>query len=61
MRWIAALAACLLLAAGGMVERERRERARGEMAKQQVMLALGITGSKLQLVKEKIHAIHSER
>jgi hypothetical protein len=61
LRWVAALAACLALAAGGLVERERRERARGEMAKRQVMLALGITGSKLQFVKEKIHAMHSER
>ena len=61
LRWAAGLAACLLLAGGGLVERERRVRVRGELAKQQVMLALGITGSKLQFVKEKIHAIHSVR
>ena len=60
LRWAAALAACLVLAGGVEMERERRIRRQGELAKQQVMLALRITGNKLQFVKEKIHAIHSE-
>ena len=58
--WTAAIAAALLLAGGLEFERERRIRAQGELAKQQVLLALRITGSKLQFVKEKIHAIDSK-
>ena len=61
MRWAAAAAAVVVLAGGVEVERERRVRAEGEYAKQQVMLALRITGSKLRFVKEKIHAIDSTR
>jgi hypothetical protein len=60
-RWAAAIAAALLLAAGVEFERERRLRAEGEQAKQRVMLALHITGSKLRQVKEKIHVIDSAR
>ena len=58
-RWLAAAAAVVLLAGGFEMQRERR--ARGEFARDQVMLALRITGSKLQLVKEKIDAIDSVR
>lgn len=54
--WMGAIAAGLLLAAGLEYERERQIR-EGEQAKEQVMLALRITSSKLQFVKEKIHAI----
>ena len=61
MRWAAAAAAVVLLASGLGIERQRRIRAQGEFAKEQVMLALRITGSKLQFVKEKIHAIDSTR
>lgn len=57
--WPVAIAATVLLAAGLEFEHERRLRAEGEQAKQQVMLALEITGSKLQFIKEKIHAIDS--
>ena len=59
--WTAAIAAGLLLAGGLEFERERRIRAEGEQAKQQVLLALRITGAKLQIVKEKIHAIDFTR
>ena len=58
--WTGAIAAALLLAGGLEFERERRIRAEGEQAKQQVLLALRITGSKLQFIKEKIHAIDSK-
>lgn len=36
----------------------QRERAQGEAAKQQLMLALRIAGSKLQLAKEKVQEIN---
>jgi hypothetical protein len=57
--WGAAIAAMVLLAAGAEFEHQRRVRAEGEQAKQQVMLALRITGSKLHYIKEKIHVIDS--
>jgi hypothetical protein len=59
--WAAAIAAGVLLAGGLEFEHQRRVRAQGELAKQQVMLALRITSNKLQFVKEKIHAIDSPR
>ena len=59
--WAAAIAAAVLLAAGVEFEHQRRLRAEGEQAKERVMLALHITGSKLQFVKEKINALDSTR
>ncbi len=56
-RLAVAVAACLLvLAAGLAVERHRRRevRARGEAARQQVMLALRITAAKLQVVQARV-------
>jgi hypothetical protein len=41
-------------------ERARAERARGEAAGQQVVLALQIAGSKLQLVQTKITRMHEQ-
>ena len=47
-RWAtAAIAATLVLSAGGLEYRRRQEAAQGERAKQQVMLALEIASSKL--------------
>jgi hypothetical protein len=61
-RWAAAaVAAMLLLAAGIGYERQRTARMEGERAKEQVMLALRITGSKLQFVKEKIREMDSRQ
>lgn len=61
MRWAAA--AALVAALGGTIEyrkiREERERARGEAAKEQVMQALRIAGSKLQVVQARIKEIGS--
>jgi UDP-N-acetylmuramyl pentapeptide synthase len=59
--WAAAIAAAVLLAAGVEFEHQRRLRAEGEQAKERVMLALQITGSKLQVIKEKINALDSTR
>ena len=57
VRW--AMAAVLVAAvAGGMEYRGRRERAQGEAARAQVVQALQIAGSKLQLVQTKINRLY---
>jgi hypothetical protein len=61
LRWASAVTAVAVVAGGLSYERERRTRAEGERAKEQVLLALHITGSKLQFVKEKIHELDSRR
>jgi hypothetical protein len=54
VRWAAALTAAALTF--GVVEvRNQSERAEGERAKDQLMLALQITGGKLSLVKAAVH------
>ena len=59
VRWAAAAALAGALIAGGMqYRRVQRERAEGEAAKQQLMLALRIAGSKLQLAKAKVNEIN---
>ncbi len=58
VRWAAAFAAAAL--AFGVVEvRNQRERAEGERAKQQLMLALRITGGKLALAKAGVYRMSS--
>jgi hypothetical protein len=54
-RWVSAAAACLMLAAGVDSYRDYR---RGVEAKQQLMLALKITGQKLAVVQNKIHELN---
>jgi hypothetical protein len=55
LRWALAGAMCLALAVAGVeYKRAHDERARGEAAKQQLMLALRITADKLQLAQEKV-------
>jgi hypothetical protein len=57
VRW--AMAAALVAAVtGGMEYRERRQRAAGEAARAQVVQALQIAGSKLQLVQTKLNRLH---
>lgn len=59
IRWVAVAAVAICLIAGSLYYRNlRRERADGEAAKQQLMLALRIAGNKLQLAKTKVHEIH---
>ena len=56
VRWAAAGALAVALVAGGVhVQNVRRERAEGEAAKQRLMLALRIAGSKLQLARSKVN------
>lgn len=59
LRW--ALAAVIVVAAstGGYFYREHRlEEERGRIAKQQLMLALRITGAKLQLAQQRVLQIN---
>lgn len=58
VRWAAVTATAASLAIGGIHYRSvQRERAQGEAAKQQLMLALRIAGSKLQLARAKVNEI----
>jgi hypothetical protein len=62
VRWAAITATASLLVIGGIHYRSvRRERAQGQAAKQQLMLALRIAGSKLQLAKAKVNEINATR
>lgn len=59
LRWAAFAAVSIALITSAVYYRHlQRERAQGEAAKQQLMLALRIAGSKLQLAKEKVHEIN---
>ena len=60
-RWAVAAACCLVLLAGLEVRRQRDLRARGEAAKEQLMLAVRIAGSKLQLAQTKVHEAGERR
>jgi hypothetical protein len=53
MRWVAAIAAALLLAAGGLEYRHYR----GEQAKEQVLLAVRIAGSKLAKAQKRVQML----
>lgn len=61
VRWAAAAACCLLLLAGFEIERRREMQSRGEAAKEQLMLAVRIAGSKLQLAQAKVHEAGERR
>ena len=50
-RWAAAAAAVLVLTSGPLLYREHLRQLEGERAKEQVMLALRLTGAKLQEIK----------
>ena len=66
MTWLAAAAVVVAAAGTGIhyrtaqIEQARAERAQGEAAGQQVVLALQIAGSKLQLVQTKITRMHEQ-
>lgn len=59
LRWAVATMCVVLAGAGIEYWKEQKERARGEAAKAQLMLALRITGSKLQFVQHKIQKIQA--
>ena len=53
VRWVAAMAATLVLAAGGLEYRHYQ----GERAKSQVLLAVRIAGSKLNKAQKKVQML----
>jgi hypothetical protein len=53
LRW-AAVAAVLAVTVFGGIERDRQQRIAGERAREQVLLALRITGTTLQQVQSKV-------
>ena len=55
--WLAVAAMLLLMVGGIGIVQEQRRRAEGERAKEQLMVAMRITGSKLRDVRERIVAI----
>jgi hypothetical protein len=59
LRWAAACALCVVLAASGVIYERDIQRRRGEEAKDQVMLALRITGSKLQIAEQSLKELDS--
>ena len=62
MRWAMAGALCLIFAVAGLEYRQARvEQARGEAAKEQLMLALRIAGSKLQIAQSRMQQIGVQR
>ena len=55
VRWATAgVLACALLVTGLEYRREQVERAKGEAAKQQLVLALHVAGAKLRIAQEKV-------
>ena len=62
MRWAALATVSVAMIVGSVHYRNvRRERAQGEAAKQRLMLALRIAGSKLQLAKSKVIQINADQ
>lgn len=61
LRWAAALAMVVLVVGGVRFDQVRRERLAGEQAKQQLMLALQVTGSKLHLAQVRVQSIDHPR
>ena len=53
-RWVAAAALTVVLLAGYQYTAERRRRAQGEAAKEQVLMALRITAEKLEYTRAKV-------
>jgi hypothetical protein len=60
LRFAMAAALCLVFVVSVRLEEGRHERAKGEAAKQQVMLALRVTGNQLHAVSEKVRGLSSD-
>lgn len=57
-RWAAIAAAAVVLVTGGLYEQKRQERIRGEHAKDQLMLAIGITEQKLAIAGKRVEELN---
>ena len=60
VQWAAAAALVAAVAGGIQYRAKQRERAEGEAAKERVVQALHIAGTKLQLVQTKINRLHEQ-
>jgi hypothetical protein len=58
VRWAALAAVAAAMIFGVHIYTVRRERAQGEAAKQRLMLALRVAGSKLQLAKARVNELN---
>jgi hypothetical protein len=54
VRWAVAGVVVVACMVGGVAEHARQQRIRGEQARQQVLLALRITGTKLRVVQKQV-------
>ncbi|HEX6805718.1 MAG TPA: hypothetical protein VF133_18700 [Terriglobales bacterium] len=54
LQWALAILLCIGVVSGILYRREQKERARGEVAKQQVYVALRLAGAKMQLAESKV-------
>lgn len=62
LRWACAAVIVVAASSGGYFYREHQmEKERGRIAKEQLMLALHITGAKLQLAQQRVQRIDTER
>lgn len=57
LRWAAVVATLVVVFAGVRFDQIRRERAAGEQAKAQLMLALQLTGSKLHMTQVRVQSL----
>ena len=57
LRWAAVVAMLVVVVAGVRFDQVRRERLAGEQAKEQLMLALQVTGSKLHMAQVRVRSI----
>jgi hypothetical protein len=57
LRWVTAMVLCVVLAGGVVYEREQVRRAEGEAAREQVMLALRIAGTKVKFAQARVQQI----
>lgn len=60
VRWAALAAFATAMIFGVYIYNIRREHAQGEAAKKQLMLALRVAGSKLQLAKSKVNDMNTD-
>lgn len=60
LRLALAASVCFVAVIGARFDNERRQRVHGEAAKEQLMLALRVTGGKLHAVNEKVRGLTSE-
>jgi len=59
--WVAAAAMALIVAGGAFLDAEIDRRARGERAKQEVLMALRVAGSALNSVSDQLRELRSRR